>query len=120
MGKSIPKNIFNTTVEPLLKDTPNKGHDIFNLSIKDKCPYSITAIHSKENDDLCIAVILGQYLLPKCSLFTVVVKFYCVNEERSKHKDEISSWFSYTSDHVCEKVLQDHDLVQNGKAKIPL
>ena len=33
-------------VEPLLKDTPNKGHNTFNLSIKDKfCgPYRAMAI----------------------------------------------------------------------------
>ena len=36
------------TVEPLLKDTPNKGHNTFYLSVKDKfCgPYSIMAIQS--------------------------------------------------------------------------
>ena len=35
-----------TTVEPLLKDTPNKGHNSFDLSIKDKfCdPYRTMAI----------------------------------------------------------------------------
>ena len=34
------------TVEPLLKDTPNKGHNTFDLSIKDKfCgPYRTMAI----------------------------------------------------------------------------
>ena len=28
--------VHNYTVEPLLKDTPNKGHNTFDLSIKDK------------------------------------------------------------------------------------
>ena len=34
------------TVEPLLKDTPNKGHNTFDLSIKDKIcgPYRTMAI----------------------------------------------------------------------------
>ena len=27
---------YTATVEPLLKDTPNKGHNRFNLSIKNK------------------------------------------------------------------------------------
>ena len=38
--------IIYNTVEPLLKDTPNKGHNTFDLSIKDKfCgPYRIMAI----------------------------------------------------------------------------
>ena len=37
-------NVF--TVEPLLKDTPNKGHNTFDLSIKDKFygPYRTMAI----------------------------------------------------------------------------
>ena len=36
----------DTTVKPLLKDTPNKGHKTFNLSIKDKFygPYRTMAI----------------------------------------------------------------------------
>ena len=40
--------INDYTVEPLLKDTPNKGHNTFYLSVKDKfcCPYSIMAIQS--------------------------------------------------------------------------
>ena len=35
-----------STVEPLLKDTPNKGHNTFDLSIKDKfcSPYRTMAI----------------------------------------------------------------------------
>ena len=28
--------VYTVTVEPLLKDTPNKGHNRFNLSIKNK------------------------------------------------------------------------------------
>ena len=38
--------IFGHTVEPLLKDTPNKGHNTFDLSIKDKFygPYRTMAI----------------------------------------------------------------------------
>ena len=38
--------MYITTVEPLLKDTPNKGHNTFDLSIKDKfCgPYRTMAI----------------------------------------------------------------------------
>ena len=38
--------VFLSTVEPLLKDTPNKGHNTFDLSIKDKfCgPYRTMAI----------------------------------------------------------------------------
>ena len=59
------------TLEPLSKDTLNKGHNTFNLSIKDKfCgPYRTignTILPLKE-DNLCIIVKLHQF--PKCPLF---------------------------------------------------
>ena len=40
------KSALPDTVEPLLKDTPNKGHNTFDLSIKDKFfgPYRTMAI----------------------------------------------------------------------------
>ena len=39
-------SVIVSTVEPLLKDTPNKGHNRFNVSIKDiLCgPYKIMVI----------------------------------------------------------------------------
>ena len=64
--------IIHNTVEPLLKDTPNKGHNTFDLSIKDKfCgPYRIMAIQFYPEDNLSITGKLCQKLLvPKCPLF---------------------------------------------------
>ena len=44
---SIPE--YYTTLEPLIKDTLNTGHNTFNLFIKDKffSPYRTMAIHSR-------------------------------------------------------------------------
>ena len=40
------RGVYTHTVEPLLKDTPNKGHNTFDLSIKDKFygPYRTMAM----------------------------------------------------------------------------
>ena len=59
------------TVEPLLKDTPNKGHNTFDLSKKDWSlqDHGYTILPLKD-DNLSITVNLCQKLLvPKCPLF---------------------------------------------------
>ena len=49
-AKAIPHQYFHwyNTVEPLLKETLNKGHNTFYLPVKDKfcVPFSIMAIQS--------------------------------------------------------------------------
>ena len=56
------------TVEPLLKDTPNKRHNTFNLSVKDRFygPCRTMTIQFYL-DNLCVTVKLQ--LVPKCPLF---------------------------------------------------
>ena len=74
--KPIKSNIYmQCTIEPLLKDTPNKGHNTFDLSIykgqilQSLQDHGITILPLKE-DNLSITVKLCQKLLvPKCPLF---------------------------------------------------
>ena len=56
-----------TTVEPPMKDTPNKGHDRKHLSIKDTLlgPFSIILVHFnlRRDDNLSIKYEMAG---PKC------------------------------------------------------
>ena len=55
---------FGYTVEPLLKDTSNKGHNGYDLSVKDKfCMWSLQdygSLHNLKEDNLSITVKLHQ------------------------------------------------------------
>ena len=65
---SILAGPVTITVEPLLKDPLNKGHDTFELSIKDKfCgPYRTMTIQFtfERGYNLCITVKLADYKAP--------------------------------------------------------
>ena len=61
-------------MEPLIQDTLNKGHNTFNLFIKDKFCGSYSTIAMQflplREDNLCITVKLCQnWLVPKYALF---------------------------------------------------
>ena len=60
-------------MEPLLKETPNKGHNTFDLSIKDKfCdPYKTWEYNftSERGQPLYNSKIMPKLLVSKCPLF---------------------------------------------------
>ena len=97
VGCPVYKYMDKYTVEPLIVDSPNKGHDRNNLSIKDtslgpKCSLSHSTNTSSTSKERTTSLQRIKWLVPTCPLFrgsTVILTcyFYSSTHARPLHSN---------------------------------